>query len=884
MKTIIADSNRGIFIGTQGEDRALKVLFPVVEAWAALYGPGVFYLLFMRQGDTEPYLCGTEVNGANVEWIVRNTDLAEPGVGRAELQYYTAEGLVKSEIYVTRSVASIAGSGDPPEPWSAWIESVLRAGQTAAEAAGQAATDADAAAEDRDRAEAAAGAVKAVLDEIREIESAEEGRQAAEQERVAAEQERQAADAVRPKREEFERRMKANGDKLNVWGEGSYAVGNSSTDATQRGITEQSTDAEIIAEWESDEDRFMLIRAPGGLSSGNNNLILAKNGVALGNGCFIAPGANSGIAGGTGSKAFYKYCVALGLEIIARNKAEAGFGKYNLDDGNPKRMFSIGNGADDNHRHNCIDAGGDPGEEYFMLGDTLLSLENLNLMLAKIEGEKIGFSGEPDRCNVSDTDRITGRAVIIPAYSPDGAKVVGIQSAFCNLPDLEAVTIPNTVTAIVGACFNNNPNLKSVTIPLYVESIGSGSFVDLPSDFEAYFVSSTPPTFEDGYSFAAAKWINVPSEGVDAYKAALPNSASKIRSKPIRIRTAADLMDVATRCNNGRNFAGQWIVLENDIDLTGTAWRSIGSRNNGDNKRAFCGTFDGQGHTVKLASSTGAQSEGGLIGYAGDGAVIKNVRLTGRIDITADISAAYFGSLIGCCIGTVSVSNVWSSVNIYQNAHWFKYSGGFIGGIDHNANTSLSVVDCVYDGTIYSNASIQESGGFIGYTGQVQNGQIKQITLDRCIFGGRWQTDITSGYIEDNGLLFGYCQNNGSNKGTLAVCISNSLITGCMTLSDKAADLDSSTNKCAAVIGWMGKQANNTNYVFNGVWWMPSTFRNGSEFVAYHGTSGYTPETAGNIFKKTETEMKELDFDFSAWVCIPGRYPRQKSLVDMFGY
>lgn len=108
------------------------------------------------------------------------------------------------------------------------------------------------------------------------------------------------------------------------------------------------------------------------------------------------------------------------------------------------------------------------------------------------------------------------------------------------------------------------------------------------------------------------------------FKTALPNSASKIRSKPIRIGTAADLMDIAAQCNNGNTFAGQWIVLENDIDLTGMAWRSIGTRNNGDNKRAFRGTFDGQGHTVKLASSTGAQSEGGLIGYAGDGAVMQS--------------------------------------------------------------------------------------------------------------------------------------------------------------------------------------------------------------------------------------------------------------------
>ena len=348
------------------------------------------------------------------------------------------------------------------------------------------------------------------------------------------------------------------------------------------------------------------------------------------------------------------------------------------------------------------------------------------------------------------------------------------------------------------------------------------------------------------------------------------------------ITTAAGLQAVAYNVHNGYTYDGETIRLGADIDLTGLDWHSIGSRNDNDCVRAFKGTFDGQNHTVKLASRTGLQSEGGLIGYL-EGGTLQNVKLTGTMDLDGqDVSAGFFGTAIGCVgAGTSTVSNVYSDVTIYTNAHHFKYSGGFIGGINNNMNTTLNCTDCVYAGTIWTVAAIQESGGFFGYSGQLGSSYTKVLNFTRCVFAGNFSVNTGTGTIEDNALLLGYLQNNTSNTGLLTVTMTDCLVIGKMSFGSNASALTASSNKTAAVVGWAGKQNVNTSYTTSGIYYIPYNCPDGNPDGGYHG-DGTLITTA-----KTSAEMRRLTasaFDSGAnWNFTVGYYPCPSAIVTAFG-
>ena len=69
------------------------------------------------------------------------------------------------------------------------------------------------------------------------------------------------------------------------------------------------------------------------------------------------------------------------------------------------------------------------------------------------------------------------------------------------------------------------------------------------------------------------------------------------------IKTAEELAGLAQLVNadpGKTNFAGKTIYLDNDIDLSGHEWISIGTVLGGNYPEySFCGVFDGQGH-VKI--------------------------------------------------------------------------------------------------------------------------------------------------------------------------------------------------------------------------------------------------------------------------------------------
>ena len=108
------------------------------------------------------------------------------------------------------------------------------------------------------------------------------------------------------------------GGNLTVYGNSGLAEGASSTDAKERGLDGDSTNAEIIAEWESsspEEDKFTFVKGEAAHAEGNNGLALGDHSHVEGNGSVAYD--NSSHAEGTGTAAMGKYSHAEGLETKA---------------------------------------------------------------------------------------------------------------------------------------------------------------------------------------------------------------------------------------------------------------------------------------------------------------------------------------------------------------------------------------------------------------------------------------------------------------------------------------------------------------------------------------------------------------------------------------
>ena len=112
--------------------------------------------------------------------------------------------------------------------------------------------------------------------------------------------------------------VQQKGNDLTVYGNYSFAEGTSSTDAKERGLDGDSTNAEIIVEWESsspETDKFTFVKGEAAHAEGNNGLALGNHSHVEGNGCIAAD--NSAHAEGTGTQALGKYSHAEGLETVA---------------------------------------------------------------------------------------------------------------------------------------------------------------------------------------------------------------------------------------------------------------------------------------------------------------------------------------------------------------------------------------------------------------------------------------------------------------------------------------------------------------------------------------------------------------------------------------
>ena len=201
--------------------------------------------------------------------------------------------------------------------------------------------------------------------------------------------------------------------------------------------------------------------------------------------------------------------------------------------------------------------------------------------------------------------------------------------------------------------------------------------------------------------------------------------------KAYTITTTAGLDLLATLVNGGNNFDGKYFKLGADITYTNTTdWNDATSTENNytaiggyvdGNWRDFCGTFDGQNHTVSgiriyKGGTTDADTFQGLFGMT-SGATIRNViladaRITGMDEVGG--IAGYITDNAGTG-GIVENCRVGRDVTIHAVAEYARYHGGVVG--DCNGGT---ISGCVTSATLtVANGltSINSYGGIVGALG-----------------------------------------------------------------------------------------------------------------------------------------------------------------------
>ena len=128
-----------------------------------------------------------------------------------------------------------------------------------------------------------------------------------------------------------------------------------------------------------------------------------------------------------------------------------------------------------------------------------------------------------------------------------------------------------------------------------------------------------------------------------------------------------------------------YLTLENDIDLSGYKWKSMGWYSA--NSMAFSGVVDGQNHTINGLTIYEGYEDTGFIGY-GLGVTVRDINFT-----NADISAIGCTGIVG---GEIYGTTVWENISV---------SGKVNGGSDDYASivgreSAITFKDCSYDVTV----------------------------------------------------------------------------------------------------------------------------------------------------------------------------------------
>ena len=128
-----------------------------------------------------------------------------------------------------------------------------------------------------------------------------------------------------------------------------------------------------------------------------------------------------------------------------------------------------------------------------------------------------------------------------------------------------------------------------------------------------------------GLTAIAVLALSVPVCPVTAWgeEAQQPESPAAGQETPdLVIRTAEEFLEFARSCTSESFSHGKRVSLEADLDLGGAAFSPV---------PVFCGTFAGNGHTIRGISIRRSGTSLGLFRYLGQEALVENLAVEGEL-------------------------------------------------------------------------------------------------------------------------------------------------------------------------------------------------------------------------------------------------------------
>lgn len=189
------------------------------------------------------------------------------------------------------------------------------------------------------------------------------------------------------------------------------------------------------------------------------------------------------------------------------------------------------------------------------------------------------------------------------------------------------------------------------------------------------------------------------------------------------------LAGFAKQVSEGKTFAGETVVLANDINLNDKTWTPIGWVTTYGDSKSFKGTFDGQGHAINNFRINYRNYGSGLFFRVDGGATIKNLNVD-QAFVTGYDSGNVVGIVAGYAYQTVTFENITVTNSLVSG---FGKVGAIIGMAADPAGGNTTVKNC----TVKNNriCGTYNVGGLIGLMQGVCNDDIQ---TTNTVEGNQW--------------------------------------------------------------------------------------------------------------------------------------------------
>ena len=197
----------------------------------------------------------------------------------------------------------------------------------------------------------------------------------------------------------------------------------------------------------------------------------------------------------------------------------------------------------------------------------------------------------------------------------------------------------------------------------------------------------------------------------------VPMAAFAAETNRISITTVAELLQFANAVDNGEydDKTDAVVSLDADLDLTGVAWKPIGSVFDGDGNllHYFSGKFYGNGHTISNLdfSENYGKTEYPSFGFFSEvyGAEISGLTIQGKLDVSHS-GAVYFGTVAGVAADS-KISDCASDVSFTDTD---QYINGTVALCGYAINSTIEYCQNKGNFSITKDVTSFQMGGIVG--------------------------------------------------------------------------------------------------------------------------------------------------------------------------